>query len=72
MTLSDTGVEDKPPVDVLFRDLTVQIGNRSVLKDVSGEVRPGEILAIVGPSGRLQNYVTKEFIKSCFLLFIYV
>lgn len=34
-----------------FNDVTCSIGDREILKGVSGEVRPGELLAIMGPSG---------------------
>ncbi|KAG1654896.1 ABC transporter G family member 14 [Nymphon striatum] len=39
------------PVNVVFKNLTHAIGKKTVLNNVSGLVRPGEMLAIMGPSG---------------------
>ncbi|CAG0891224.1 unnamed protein product, partial [Cyprideis torosa] len=50
MTSSDFG-EDKPPVELVFEELCLRVGETEILKNISGEVRPGEILAVMGPSG---------------------
>ncbi|XP_055944127.1 uncharacterized protein LOC129975179 isoform X2 [Argiope bruennichi] len=39
------------PVELLFKDVCVSYEGKSILRDVSGMVRPGELLAIMGPSG---------------------
>ena len=47
------------PLHLVFKDLTVTVstegGEREILKNVSGEVKPGEVLAIMGPSGMKYN-----------------
>ncbi|KAG8189065.1 hypothetical protein JTE90_025497 [Oedothorax gibbosus] len=39
------------PVELLFKDVCVSHEGKPILKEVSGLVRPGELLAIMGPSG---------------------
>ncbi|XP_065649402.1 uncharacterized protein LOC100212479 isoform X2 [Hydra vulgaris] len=38
-------------VHLEFIDLTVSVNDKEILKNVSGEINPGEVLAIMGPSG---------------------
>jgi ABC-type nitrate/sulfonate/bicarbonate transport system ATPase subunit/ABC-type transporter Mla maintaining outer membrane lipid asymmetry permease subunit MlaE len=45
-----TGGPDDRPLS-LFRDLTVRIGDRVLVRDASLEVTPGEVTVLVGPSG---------------------
>ena len=35
-----------------FENLKVQVDNREILMDVDGLVNPGEVLAVMGPSGK--------------------
>lgn len=35
----------------MFHGLTVTLDKRQVLRDVSGVVKPGQLLAVMGPSG---------------------
>ena len=48
-------VEESVPVFLSFNDLSVKINDRQILQNVSGKVYPGEMLAIMGPSGRKAN-----------------
>ncbi|XP_069134109.1 uncharacterized protein [Argopecten irradians] len=38
-------------MELVFRDVSAHIGPKQVLKDVSGMVKAGQLLAIMGPSG---------------------
>ncbi|XP_022797461.1 ABC transporter G family member 9-like [Stylophora pistillata] len=44
-------VEANVPVFLSFNSLGVKIGDREILRNVSGKVHPGELLAVMGPSG---------------------
>ncbi|XP_035224064.1 ABC transporter G family member 9-like isoform X1 [Stegodyphus dumicola] len=39
------------PVELVFKDVCVSHDGKQILRDISGLVRPGELLAIMGPSG---------------------
>ena len=45
-------VEANVPVFLSFNSLGVKIGDREILRNVSGKVHPGELLAVMGPSGK--------------------
>ena len=34
-----------------FRDLSVRADGKFILQNIAGEIKPGEIIAIMGPSG---------------------
>lgn len=39
------------PTELTFTNLTVKLDKRQVLKNISGVVKPGQVLAVMGPSG---------------------
>lgn len=43
--------KDQPGMTVSFNEIAYSVGNRQILKSVTGAIRPGELLAIMGPSG---------------------
>ena len=53
---------DTPPGIIEVRDLTAKYGDAVVLKDVSFDVRPGEILAIIGGSGCGKTTLLKHLV----------
>ena len=40
-------------VEVNFKNVNVRVKDKVILKDVNGHASPGELLAIMGPSGKL-------------------
>ena len=42
---------DHVPACLHFRDITYTLSNRTILDSISGSVRPGQVLAIMGASG---------------------
>lgn len=46
---------DYSPITLTFNDLQVFIDNRKILDNISGSVKPGEVLAVMGPSGKHIN-----------------
>ena len=45
-------VEENVHIFLSFSNLGVKIDNRQILQNVSGKVHPGEMLAVMGPSGK--------------------
>ena len=50
--------DGRVPVHLAFHDITYTVpqgkkGSRTILNHVSGFVKPGEILAVMGPSGMI-------------------
>ena len=39
------------PIHLKFEDLCVKAGEKEILQNVTGEFLPGELVAIMGPSG---------------------
>ena len=48
-------VEENVPIFLSFSNLGVKINERQILQNVSGKVHPGEMLAVMGPSGKWIN-----------------
>ncbi|XP_064092394.1 uncharacterized protein LOC135205559 [Macrobrachium nipponense] len=46
-----TGWPRRKPLDVVFSDVCLTIGKKTILSRISGACRPGEVLAVMGPSG---------------------
>ncbi|KAG5676193.1 hypothetical protein PVAND_006042 [Polypedilum vanderplanki] len=52
-----THLPSRPPVELAFKDLTYRVKEgrsnnvKTILKEVSGRLRPGELCGIMGPSG---------------------
>ena len=38
-------------IHMKFRDLSVKANGKFILQNIHGEIKPGEIMAIMGPSG---------------------
>jgi len=45
-------VKENVPIFLSFSNLGVEISDRQILQNVSGKVHPGEMLAVMGPSGK--------------------
>ncbi|CAN6242581.1 unnamed protein product [Urochloa humidicola] len=41
----------RPLLKVEFKDLTLTLGKKKLLKSITGELRPGHVTAVMGPSG---------------------
>ncbi|XP_062184644.1 ABC transporter G family member 28-like [Phragmites australis] len=41
----------RPLLKVEFRDLTLTLGKKKLLRSITGELRPGHVTAVMGPSG---------------------
>jgi len=46
---------DEQRVRVEFHDVSVILGNKEILRSVHGAASPGQILAVLGPSGAFQS-----------------
>jgi len=49
------GAEENVPIFLSFSNLGVKINDQQILQNVSGKVHPGELLAVMGPSGKRKN-----------------
>ena len=43
-------------MDLVFRDIEVTIKNKNILKQISGIAEKGDMLAIMGPSGKYISF----------------
>lgn len=45
------------PIELTFTNLTVKLDDkRQILKNISGVVKPGQVLAVMGPSGEIHTF----------------
>jgi len=57
-------LDQQRPLELVFSGVTVAVDKRPILRDVSGVVRPGELLAVMGPSGEWRSTVAHLVKKS--------
>lgn len=61
----DAAEQDLPKGNIKFSNVCLKFGNRTILDDVSFEVKPGSTLAIIGPTGSgktmLINLLTRSY-----------
>lgn len=50
---SGKGRTKQPGLELNFQHVNLNIKGKQILQDVSGLAKPGEILAVMGPSGKL-------------------
>ena len=43
---------ERMSMTLAFENLTVEIEGKTILDNISGHVKPGEVLAVMGPSGK--------------------
>lgn len=46
--------QDQPGMTISFDSIAYKVGKREILQNVTGAIRPGELLAIMGPSGTIK------------------
>ncbi|XP_065649410.1 uncharacterized protein LOC100206794 isoform X5 [Hydra vulgaris] len=71
MKLLNAGISSQEHFHMIFKDLNVTLNGKNILHNVSGEILPGEVLAIMGPSGAgkstLLNLLVGRKTKGIFL-----
>lgn len=59
-------------MELIFKEITLDLSQQTILSGVSGFCSPGEVLAIMGPTGRrltiLLNFYKYVFFRGCILL----
>ena len=58
-------------MEVVFKDIEASIGDRKILQGVSGQCRPGELLAIMGASGG-SIQLSFDFLKLIIYFIFYI
>jgi len=53
------------PSRILYDNVSVQLGNRTILKDISVEIRKGEITCIVGQTGSGKTTMVELLMRFC-------
>lgn len=60
-------VDENVPIFLSFSNLGVKINDRQILQNVGGKVHPGEMLAVMGPSGKRRTlfslFISLSFTK---------
>ena len=49
--MDEESISESVPVFLSFSNIYTSVDGKKILQDVSGKVKPGEVLAVMGPSG---------------------
>ena len=61
-------MKNQPQIYLEWKDATVSVHNKIIIKNITGFAKPGELVAILGPSGAgkttLLNFIAQRFSRS--------
>ena len=52
-----TSSDPEAGLELVFRDVCVSVGEKQILKTVCGVVSPGQLMAVMGPSGKACGWI---------------
>ena len=52
-----TSSDPEAGLELVFRDVRVSVGEKQILKTVCGVVSPGQLMAVMGPSGKACGWI---------------